>query len=238
MRMRVLCISALLLLGAATPGGQTEAALLENVRIENIRLVVHAQAIEIIEDISMPSSAIEREVFVALPLVALPNALEVSLVDPQGREMCPDLSWRRLPQKTRSAALLHGSAHESGVAFALRACAGMPASERLVVRLREAYVRTPGARVLEWHRSLGQAGVEPSPLVRLKVERGEGVPPIEAVRARFNEGFRRDDSRPLLYVEGDIKNAEPTAADPTLVRRTGSDRLQVRLTFEAQALTP
>jgi hypothetical protein len=40
---------------------------------------------------------------------------------------------------------------------------------------------------------------------------------------------RDDDARPPLFVEGEMANAEPTAVDPALVERTGSDRLRVRV---------
>jgi hypothetical protein len=230
--MRAVCM---LVLGALAvpranvkPEPPPEAAPLEGVRVEAVRLVVHARAIEVVEEISVPSSALERDVFVSLPSVELPSAFEASLVDAGGAEACAGLPWRRLPQKVRTTALLHGSAHEAGVGFPLRACPALAPSARVVVRVRGAYARPEGSLV-EWRRALGLASVEPSPLRRIVVARGPGVHGVARAEARLYRAGVEGDGRPTLFVEGEMESADPAAADPALVRRTGADRLLVRV---------
>lgn len=230
--MRALYAGAFLALTAAKkPEPPPEVPPIDGLRVEAIRFVVHARAVEILEEISFPATALERDVFVSLPLVELPSALEVSLLDAAGNEVCGDLPWRRLPQKVRTTALLHGAAHETGIAFPLRACAALEPSSRVTVRLREAFPRAPDARTFDWRRSLGLASVEPSPLRRIVLVRTNGAPEILSAEARFYRATNYDDGRPLLFVDGEMQNAEPTAADPALVHRTGNDRLLVRLSF-------
>jgi hypothetical protein len=94
--------------------------------------------------------------------------------------------------------------------------------------MREAYTR-PVGDVVEWRRALGLASVEPSPLRRIAVLAGPGVRGVVRAEARFYRPAREDDGRPPLFVEGERTNAEPTAADPALVHRTGTDRLLVRV---------
>jgi hypothetical protein len=230
--MRPLYACAFLALTAAKkPEPPPEVPPIEGIRVEAIRFVVHARAVEVIEEISVPAASLEREVFVSFPLVELPSAVEVSLLDTAGNEACTDLPWRRLPQKVRTTALLHGAAHETGMAFALRACAALEPGARVTVRMREAFVRSVDTNTFEWRRSLGQASIEPSPLRHLVAVRGGGGPELSAAEARFCRSAQQVDARPPLFVEGEMQNAEPTAADPALVHRTGADRLLVRLRF-------
>ena len=230
--MRAGCILALVALGAprgvAKPEPPPEAPPLEGVRVEAVKLAVHARALEIVEEISVPAAALEREVFVSLPTVELPSAVDVSLLDAGGAEACTFLPWRRLPQKVRTTALLHGAAHEAGIAFALRGCPALAPSGRVTVRLREAYTR-PTGDVIEWRRALGLASVEPSPLRHIVVAAGPSVKGIARAEARYYRAPQEPDPRPPLFVEGEMTNAEPAAADPALVRRTGADRLLVRV---------
>ncbi len=230
--MRLACACAVLALTAAKkPEPPPEVPAIDGIRVEAIRFVVHARAIEVLEEISVPYDAIERDVFVSLPLVELPSAVDVSLLGDDGNEACGDLPWRRLPQKVRATALLHGGPHETGIAFPLRACAALNRSARVTVRVREAFPRSADARTFEWRRSLGLASVEPSPLRRLVARRVSGEADIAFVEARYYTSAQANDGRPALFVEGEIGNAEPTAADPALVRRTGADRLRVRVVF-------
>ncbi len=229
--MRATCI---LLLGAvpAPPKAEPPAEVppLEGVRVEAIRLTVHSSAVEVLEELSLPASALDREVFVSLPLVELPAAVDVSLLDAEGREACSLLPWRRLPQQVRTTALLHGSPRESGIAFAVRGCPALEAAARVVVRVREAYVRPRGAPAFEWRRALGRAGIEPSPLRHVVARSAAGAPAIRLAEARYYVKDARD-GRPSLAVEGDAERPDPAGADPSLVARTPSDRLVVRLTF-------
>jgi hypothetical protein len=230
--VRALYAGAFLALTAAKkPEPLPEAAPIDGLRVEAIRLVVHARAVEVLEEISFPATALERDVFVSLPIVELPSAVEVSLLDGAGNEVCSDLPWRRLPQKVRTTALLHGAAHESGIAFPLRACAALEPAPRVTVRVREALAKRADARTFEWRRSLGVASVEPSPLRRIVAVRTGEAPEIASVEARYYRAANQADGRPKLFVDGDMQNAEPTAADPALVHRTGADRLLVRLVF-------
>jgi len=228
MMMRVGCMVLVALLAAKKSEPPPEVPPLPWVRVEAIRLTVHPRALEVVEDLAVPPDAIEREVFVSLPIAELPTAVEVSLVDASGREICTDLPWRRLPQKVRTTALLHGSAHESGIAFPLRACPLLAPSQGFVVRVREAFARTDRPYI-EWRRALSSEGVEPAPLRHVVVTRADRVPEVARVEARVLRSVRDDDGRPPLFVEGEMANAEPTAVDPALVERTGSDRLRVRV---------
>jgi hypothetical protein len=230
-RARFVAFAWLLLGAAKRPEPPPEAPPLEGVRVDAVRFVVHARAVEVLEDLSVPVAALEREVFVSFPLVELPSAVDVSLVDGAGNEVCTDLPWRRLPQKVRTTALLHGAAHEAGFAFALRSCAALPIAERVTVRVRHAFPVDARAERFEWRRSLGQATVDPAPLRRLVLVRSAGAREVVDAKARFYRTPHEDDPRPELFVEGEMQNAEPTAADPALVRRTGADRLLVRLRF-------
>lgn len=230
MRAFVPCL-AFVLAAAKKPEPPPEVPPIDAVRVEALRIVVHARAVEVLEEVSVPSAAIDRDVFVSFPLVELPNAVEVSLLDAAGNEACTDLPWRRLPQKVRTTALLHGAPHEAGFAFALRACAALELGARVTVRVREAYARAEGAESFELRRSLGVASVEPSPLRRIVVGRGSNAPRIASAEAHYYRSAGQVDARPALFVEGEIESAEPTAADPALVSRTGADRLLVRLRF-------
>ena len=226
--MRVWCMGLVGLFAAKKSEPPPEAPPIDGVRVEAIRLTVHARALEVVEDVAVPAEAIERDVFVSLPLVELPTAIEVSLVDAAGHEVCEGLAWRRLPQKIRTTALLHGSAHESGIAFPLRACASLAANRGFTVRVREAYARSESP-VIDWRRALGSEGIEPVPLRHITVTRSDGVATIAHAEAKFSRSVRDDDARPVLFVEGELQSADPAAADPALVERTSGDRLRVRV---------
>ena len=228
MMMRAWCMGFVALFAAKKSEPPPEVPPLPWVRIEAIRLTVHPRALEVVEDLAVPPDAIERDVFVSLPVAELPTAVEVSLVDASGREICTDLPWRRLPQKVRTTALLHGSAHESGIAFPLRACPLLVPSAGFIVRVREAFARNDRPYV-EWRRALSSDGVDPAPLRHVAVARSDRAPEIMRAEARVLRSVRDDDPRPPLFVAGEMTNAEPTAVDPALLERTRSDRLRVRV---------